>query len=93
MSAIPLPDPGAVRRRVILTGDVPSPVNPPAGCNFHPRCWLREQLGRPEICATETPQLIDPDPGDGHEQLVACHFREQSAEALTRASRTGDVVS
>jgi peptide/nickel transport system ATP-binding protein len=90
MSAIPVPDPTVKRTRIILTGDVPSPVNPPAGCNFHPRCWLRDQLGQPDICSTEIPRLIDPDPDDGQEQLVSCHFREQSADELTRASRTGD---
>jgi oligopeptide/dipeptide ABC transporter ATP-binding protein len=93
MSAIPLPDPTLERKRIILTGDVPSPVNPPEGCNFHPRCWLRHHLDQPEICATELPQLIDPVPGDGAEQLVACHFREQSAIELEKASRQEDVVS
>ena len=51
MSAIPVPDPEIRRQRVILTGDVPSPVNPPTGCRFHPRCPLRAELGDPEICA------------------------------------------
>ncbi len=45
MSAIPVPDPELRRQRVILKGDVPSPVNPPSGCRFHPRCQLRQQLG------------------------------------------------
>jgi len=93
MSAIPLPDPNATRKRIILTGDVPSPVNPPAGCNFHPRCWLRHHLEQPEICAAEVPMLIDPTPGDGKEQLVACHFREDSAIELEKATRAEDVVS
>jgi len=88
MSAIPLPDPGAERKRIILSGDVPSPVDPPSGCNFHPRCWLRDQLGKPEICAAEVPQLIDPTPGDGHDQLVACHFRDTSAIELKRSTST-----
>ena len=57
MSAIPLPNPELRRQRIILRGDVPSPVNPPSGCRFHPRCRLREQLGEPEICATQEPQL------------------------------------
>ncbi|MFV2064741.1 MAG: ABC transporter ATP-binding protein [Chloroflexota bacterium] len=91
MSAIPLPDPTTKRKRIILTGDVPSPVNPPSGCNFHPRCWLRDQLGKPEICSAETPQLLDPTPGDGLEQLVACYFRDQSAVELREAtSSEGD---
>jgi oligopeptide/dipeptide ABC transporter ATP-binding protein len=93
MSAIPLPDPTLQRKRIILTGDVPSPVNPPAGCNFHPRCWLRGQLGEPEICALEVPTLIDPMPDDGEEQLVACHYRETSAIELEKASQSEQVVS
>ena len=71
MSAIPVPDPEIRRQRVILTGDVPSPVNPPDGCRFHPRCPLRAELGNPEICAVQVPALIDL--GGGH--LCACHFR------------------
>ncbi len=93
MSAIPLPDPTVKRKRIILTGDVPSPVNPPDGCNFHPRCWLRDHLDKPEVCAAEIPQLIDPSPADGQEQLVACHFRETSAIELDKASRVENVVS
>jgi peptide/nickel transport system ATP-binding protein len=92
MSAIPLPDPTVRRKRIILTGDVPSPVNPPSGCNFHPRCWLRHQLDEPSVCAADVPALIDPSPGDGFEQLVACHFRQQSREELEKATRTTDVV-
>ena len=71
MSAIPVPDPEQRRKRVILTGDVPSPMNPPTGCRFHPRCPLRPQLGDPAICAAETPALLDL--GGGHS--CACHFR------------------
>jgi len=93
MSAIPVPDPSAKRKRIILAGDVPSPVNPPAGCNFHPRCWLRDRLGQPEICAKEVPQLIDPVPGDGEEQMVACHFRETSAIELDKVAQTEKVIS
>jgi peptide/nickel transport system ATP-binding protein/oligopeptide transport system ATP-binding protein len=93
MSAIPLPDPTLKRKRIILTGDVPSPVNPPAGCNFHPRCWLRDHLDEPEVCSTEIPTLIDPTPDDGEEQLVACHFRETSAIELEQASTEQPVVS
>jgi len=93
MSAIPLPDPTVERKRIILTGDVPSPVDPPAGCNFHPRCWLRSHLGEPDVCSAEVPQLIDPSPADGQEQLVACHFREQSAVELEKAASKEPVVS
>jgi oligopeptide/dipeptide ABC transporter ATP-binding protein len=93
MSAIPLPDPMLQRKRIILSGDVPSPVNPPEGCNFHPRCWLRDQLDKPDVCAAELPQLIDPSPDDGHEQLVACHFRDTSATELEQAARVETVVS
>jgi peptide/nickel transport system ATP-binding protein/oligopeptide transport system ATP-binding protein len=71
MSAIPVPDPEMRRQRVILTGDVPSPLDPPSGCRFHPRCPLRAELGDPEICAGQDPALIDL--GSGH--LCACHFR------------------
>ncbi len=76
MSAIPIPDPEIRRQRVILTGDVPSPVNPPSGCRFHPRCPLRASLGDPAICAVDTPPLVDV--GSGH--LAACHFRGPRAE-------------
>ena len=75
MSAIPVPDPEIRRQRVILTGDVPSPVNPPSGCRFHPRCPLRAELGDPAICADETPALLEL--GGGH--LAACHFRKPTA--------------
>jgi oligopeptide transport system ATP-binding protein len=84
MSAIPVPDPELRRQRVILKGDVPSPVNPPSGCRFHPRCQLRQELGGPPICADQNPPLIDL--GGGH--LCACHFRGPSA--TTAAPATAD---
>jgi peptide/nickel transport system ATP-binding protein/oligopeptide transport system ATP-binding protein len=59
---------------VILKGDVPSPVNPPEGCRFHPRCPLRERLGLPEICATTQPELVVRDVTDDIEHVAACHF-------------------
>jgi oligopeptide transport system ATP-binding protein len=75
LSAVPVPDPEAERRRkrVILTGDVPSPVNPPEGCRFHTRCWMYERLGKPEECRTIDPQIriLQGDHG------AACHFAEQ----------------
>ncbi len=76
LSAVPIPDPKLERkrRRVILTGDVPSPANPPTGCRFHTRCWLYEKLGRPEVCTTEDPPLRVLAP----EHQAACHFAEES---------------
>ena len=75
MSAIPIPDPELRRQRIILKGDVPSPVNPPSGCRFHPRCQLRQSMDAPAICAEAVPPLIDL--GGGH--LCACHFRQPPA--------------
>jgi len=77
VSAVPIPDPKVetVRKRMILRGDVPSPANPPSGCRFHTRCWLRRELGDPERCVTETPELRQMAPGHG----VACHFAEELA--------------
>ena len=67
MSAVPVPNPQAAsrRKRIILTGDVPSPVNPPSGCRFRTRCPKVQ-----DICSAEEPMLIDR--GQGHP--VACHF-------------------
>ena len=94
MSAIPVPDPTLGAKRIILAGDVPSPLNPPSGCTFHPRCWLHHHLDAPEVCVTELPgPLLTPPPGDGAEQLVACHFRERSRVELEEAERVLDVVT
>jgi peptide/nickel transport system ATP-binding protein/oligopeptide transport system ATP-binding protein len=89
MSAIPIPNPELRRRRVILRGDVPSPVNPPSGCRFNPRCQLRAELGIPEICAEVEPPLLDLAGGDAEPtdpdqvpHLCACHFRGASAQPL-----------
>lgn len=89
LSAIPVPDPKVElkRERIILRGDVPSPVNPPSGCTFHPRCWLRQELGNPEICATEVPPL---ESFEGGPEMVACHFAAEMAE---RASRVAVEIS
>jgi oligopeptide transport system ATP-binding protein len=80
MSAIPVPDPELRRKRILLSGDVPSPVNPPTGCRFHPRCWLRERLGNPENCAVDDPALRE----IGSEHRAACHYAEVSREELAR---------
>lgn len=71
MSAVPEPDPVLMRspehlaKRIVLEGDIPSPVNPPSGCRFHTRCW--EVM---DICKVQEPPLLDT--GDG--QYVACHL-------------------
>lgn len=65
ISAIPEPDPEIVKKRIILEGDVPSPVNPPKGCRFHERCPQSK-----EICGLVEPEFEDK--GEGH--FVACHF-------------------
>ena len=77
LSAVPVPDPVAERKRkrVVLQGDVPSPVNPPSGCRFHTRCWLYERLGKPENCRTIDPPLYELVP----DHQAACHY---AAEAL-----------
>ena len=75
VSAVPIPDPRVERRRkrMILRGDVPSPANPPSGCRFHTRCWLRQELGNPERCVVEAPPLRELLPG----HRAACHFSEE----------------
>jgi oligopeptide transport system ATP-binding protein len=69
MSAIPIPDPTIRRERIVLEGDVPSPVNPPSGCRFHTRCRYAAQVG--EKCRTVEPPMIEVVP----EHWVACHLR------------------
>jgi peptide/nickel transport system ATP-binding protein len=70
MSAVPIPDPrrkSAKSERILLQGDVPSPISPPSGCRFHTRCWKAT-----EICRTTEPPLAELKPG----QRVACHHPE-----------------
>jgi oligopeptide/dipeptide ABC transporter ATP-binding protein len=78
LSAVPVADPdlAAKRERVILQGDVPSPIDPPSGCRFHPRCPKAQQL-----CIDEIPPLTAKESGD----LAACHFPVQPGENLARA--------
>jgi peptide/nickel transport system ATP-binding protein/oligopeptide transport system ATP-binding protein len=68
MSAIPIPDPHLKRERIILTGDVPSPLHPPSGCRFHPRCPIAE-----ENCSVDEPEFRELRP----EHWVACHYAER----------------
>jgi oligopeptide/dipeptide ABC transporter ATP-binding protein len=72
LSAVPVPDPAAEmrRERIILPGDPPNPAQPPPGCRFHTRCWLREQLGGPERCAAEEPAPRHISAG----HTAACHY-------------------
>jgi oligopeptide/dipeptide ABC transporter ATP-binding protein len=66
LAAVPLPDPALTRTRHRVTGDVPSPINPPSGCHFHPRCPIAEAR-----CEVERPALREVAPG----RLVSCHLR------------------
>ncbi|MET9085094.1 dipeptide ABC transporter ATP-binding protein [Streptomyces sp. NPDC004237] len=93
MSAVPVPDPkrrGQKSERILLRGDVPSPIAPPSGCRFHTRCWKAT-----EICRTTEPQLLELRPG----QRVACHHPENFADQapqdtvlLTAAKEASELV-
>ena len=78
LSAVPALDPKRRRARLILEGEVPSPVAPPPGCPFHPRCPLYAERGKPEVCRTTPPPFAAP---AGDEHRAACHF----AGALSRS--------
>ncbi|MFF0788789.1 ABC transporter ATP-binding protein [Streptomyces spiralis] len=94
MSAVPIPDPrrkDAKSDRILLKGDVPSPISPPSGCRFHTRCWKAT-----EICRTAEPALKELKPG----QQVACHHPEnfedqapQDTVLLTAAKEAAELVS
>nr|WP_202493681.1 dipeptide ABC transporter ATP-binding protein [Streptomyces sp. SID7813] len=94
MSAVPIPDParrGAKSERILLKGDVPSPIAPPSGCRFHTRCWKATQ-----VCTTTEPPLKELRPG----QQVACHHPEnfedqapQDVVLLTAAKEAAELVS
>jgi peptide/nickel transport system ATP-binding protein/oligopeptide transport system ATP-binding protein len=88
LSAIPVPDPRVRKKRLILKGDVPSPANPPTGCRFHTRCWLRERLGNPAECVETEPLLRTL--GEGHQ--VACHFADQVTEQAVQESAASQSV-
>jgi oligopeptide/dipeptide ABC transporter ATP-binding protein len=78
LSAVPVPEPGASRQRIILKGDVPSPINPPKGCRFHTRCpYVVER------CRVEPPQLL----ADAAGHATACHRTAElpSSDAIMAA--------
>lgn len=79
LSAIPIPDPTAKKERIILPGDVPSPLNPPSGCRFHPRC----PFAQPE-CSAQEPILREIRPG----HFTACHFAEDFLPSKTSLPST-----
>lgn len=86
ISAVPKVEAHDLKDRIILEGEIPSPVNPPSGCRFRTRCWLREQLGNPERCATEEPKLVSTLQETA--VSVACHFPlVDGAAATTRSGR------
>ncbi|WP_433022578.1 ABC transporter ATP-binding protein [Kribbella sp. CA-294648] len=72
LSAVPVPEPGAVRDRIVLTGDVPTPIDPPSGCPFRTRCYKAE-----DVCATTRP-VLEP-VGGGTDHKAACYFPEPPA--------------
>jgi peptide/nickel transport system ATP-binding protein/oligopeptide transport system ATP-binding protein len=84
LSAIPLPDPNAERsrERIILTGDVPSPANPPSGCRFRTRCWRKRELEDAGVdtsaCSAEEP-VLEIRSASGADHPVACHFAQTRA--------------
>jgi oligopeptide/dipeptide ABC transporter ATP-binding protein len=82
LSAVPLPDPehAGQRERIILAGDVPSPINPPPGCRFHPRCPKARQA-----CVEADPDLVAR-LGDGAEHVTACHFPVEDGEDISLAT-------
>lgn len=68
-------------RPALIHGDPPSPADPPSGCAFHPRCWLRDRLGNPEQCTTTAPSPVDED------NASACFFPDRIAAALAEEPR------
>ena len=72
LSAVPIPDPRVARKRIVLQGDVPNPINPPSGCHFHTRCPIRQL----PLCSSESPPLLEGE----NAHWVACHLRRPGAK-------------
>jgi peptide/nickel transport system ATP-binding protein len=96
LSAVPVPDPVVedTREQILLTGDLPSPANPPTGCRFHTRCpWRQETMcdtDRPQLRVVEIRGALGDDAGPEHK--VACHWAEQIASGeLQPHAVTGSV--
>ena len=87
-SAIPVPDPEARSTRIVLQGETPTPIDPPAGCRFCQRCWTAD----PGLCDVEEPALLTPasNTSGAGSHLVACHFRDQDLQpgVATGAARS-----
>ena len=81
-SVVADPDKARTRDRIILSGDVPSPINPPSGCRFHTRCPKAQP-----VCSVEEPPLVQRD-GDGATHLTACHFPVADGEKLASHKAT-----
>jgi peptide/nickel transport system ATP-binding protein len=88
ISAAETARPGVKRNRIILRGEVPSPLSPPRGCSFHPRCPLREMLGRPAQCEEQQPALREVGTG----RYVACHFADPHTQGGAVDGQTGSPV-
>src|SRR5581483_1117126 len=78
MSMRPMPEVerAHARERIVLQGEIPSPLRIPSGCRFHTRCWLWQRLGRPQICRAIDPELTSV----GATQAAACHFADRVAD-------------
>ena len=80
LSAVPIPEPGARRERQVLEGDVPSPLDPPPGCSFHPRCPIAAA-----VCSEQEPELRARSGDAGH--LASCHLRTGDYRHLAPENR------